>query len=176
MEVLDNVVDYHIAHEGISRLEKIFFCHKHFLGIELSENELLKLAGKYSSLVKQAVIDCDSVPGALNFLQSYCATLPMFLVSGTPEGELKEIVEERGLNDYFTSVHGSPRHKAPIVNEQIQLYGFDRNRCLFVGDAKADYEAATETGIVFIGRVAQGCVNLFPNGTRIIRDLTQLAV
>jgi phosphoglycolate phosphatase-like HAD superfamily hydrolase len=176
VEALDDVIAYHIAHEGISRLEKILYCHENFLGIKLGKNDLVKLASKYSALVKQAVIDCDSVPGSLDFLQDHHATLPMFVVSGTPEGELKEIVELRGLKSYFTSVHGSPQHKAPIVNEQIKIHGFDRDQCLFVGDAMADYDAAMETGLTFIGRVEESHINLFPNGTTIIKDLTELAV
>ena len=174
--VLDDIVAYHVAHEGISRLEKILYCHKKFLGIELGEDELAELAGSYSALVKQAVINCDSVPGALDFLQAHSADLPMFVVSGTPEGELKDIVEARGLSSYFTSVHGSPHHKAPIVNEQLQLHGLDRDQCLFVGDAMTDHDAARDTGLTFIGRVGQGHVNLFPKGTTIITDLAQLTV
>ena len=81
-----------------------------------------------------------------------------------------------GLNSYFISVHGSPQHKAPIINDQLQLHGFDRDQCLFVGDAMTDYNTARETGLTFIGRVGQSHVNLFPKGTAIIKDLTQLTV
>ena len=176
VEALDDVVAYHISHEGISRFEKILYCHEIFLGIKLSENELAELAGDYSALVKQVVIDCDSVPGALDFLQANSTNLPMFVVSGTPEEELREIIEVRGLSSYFTSVHGSPQHKAPIINEQLQLHGLDGDQCLFVGDAMTDYNAAKETGLAFIGRVEQGGVNLFPKGTTIIKDLTQLTI
>jgi phosphoglycolate phosphatase-like HAD superfamily hydrolase len=174
--VLDDVIAYHVAHEGISRMEKILYCHEAFLGIQLREDHLAELAGKYSALVKQVVIDCDSVPGALDFLQAHSANLPMFVVSGTPEEELKDIVEVRGLSRYFTSVHGSPHHKVSIVNEQLQLHGLDRDQCLFVGDSMTDYDAAWDTGLSFIGRVGQGHVNLFPKGTTIITDLTQLTV
>ena len=174
--VLEDITDYHVANEGISRIEKILYCHEKFLGIELSVDELAKIARKYSALVKQVVIDCDSVPGALDFLQSHSADLPMFVVSGTPEGELKDIVEGRGLSRHFISVHGSPHHKAQIINEQLQLHGLNRDECLFVGDSMTDYDAARDTGLTFIGRVGQSHVNLFPEGTKIITDLTQLTV
>ena len=176
VEEIDDIVAYHIINEGISRQEKILYCHENFLDIKLSKKELDELAFKYSLLVKKAVIECDSVPGALNFLKVHCAYIPMFVVSGTPEGELKEIVEARDLSCYFTSVHGSPHHKVPIINEQIQLHGFDREQCLFVGDAMTDYDAAKKTGLNFIGRVGKGHINLFPKGTKVIEDLTQLTV
>lgn len=173
---LDDIVAYHITNEGISRLEKIRYCHEKFLDIRLSEKELAELASSYSSLVKQAVIECDSVPGALDFLKIHYANIPLFVVSGTPEAELKEIVEARKLSRYFISIHGSPHHKAPIVNEQIQRHGFDSDQCLFVGDAMTDYDAAKKTGLTFIGRVGQGHVNLFPKGTTVIEDLTHLTI
>lgn len=174
--MLDDVIAYHVAHEGISRLEKILYCHKEFLGIDLNEDGLSELAATFSTLVKQAVINCDSVPGALDFLQAHCADVPMFVVSGTPEDELKDIVEGRALSHHFTSVHGSPRHKAPIVNEQLERHGLEPSQCLFVGDAMTDYHAARDTGLTFIGRVGQGHVNPFPEGTTIITDLTQLSL
>lgn len=34
--VFDAVPAYHLAHEGISRVEKIVHCHRRFLGIELN--------------------------------------------------------------------------------------------------------------------------------------------
>ena len=174
--MLDDVIAYHVAHEGISRIEKILHYHKEFLGIELSEDGLAELAATYSALVKQVVINCDSVPGAVDFLQVHSADFPMFVVSGTPEEELKDIVEGCGLSHHFTSVHGSPRHKAPIVNEHLELHGLDREKCLFIGDAMSDYGAAKDTGLAFIGRVGQGHVNPFPEGTTITKDLTQLTV
>jgi hypothetical protein len=50
------------------------------LGIELGKDGLAELARKYSALVKQVVINCDSVPGALDFFQVHSADLPMFVV------------------------------------------------------------------------------------------------
>tara|TARA_Y100001934_G_C12127257_1_gene666082 strand:+ start:156 stop:803 length:648 start_codon:yes stop_codon:yes gene_type:complete len=172
--VLEYIMDYHAAHEGISRYEKIRYCHKEFLGISLSDEELETLTEKYSLLVKQAVIDCDVVPGALEFLRLYSSRAPFFLISGTPEEELRDIMLERALARYFVSIHGSPRKKAPTINELIGLHQLDKKRCLFVGDAMIDYLAAKATGIKFIGRVKQGNVSPFPNGTEIVSDLSQL--
>ncbi|NQU57024.1 MAG: HAD family hydrolase [Rhodospirillales bacterium] len=174
--VLERVLAYHLAHEGISRVEKINHCHAEFLGIELSEQELAELAGRYSALVMEAVIACDGVPGALSFLQAYAEKLPIFVVSGTPERELRDIIERRTMAHYFTSTHGSPRHKGPIVMDLLFEHGLMGPDCLFVGDAMTDYQAAAETGLQFIGRVGVGDENPFPQGTTIIEDLTKLSV
>lgn len=174
--MLAAVVAYHLEHEGISRVEKIRYLHLELLGVDLSEDALAELARQYSRLVKEAVIACSAVPGALDFLERFNAELPLFVVSGTPEEELLDIVKKRKMDKYFTAVHGSPRHKSPIVHELLQGQGLDADRCLFVGDAMTDYRAAKETGLSFIGRVGKGNRDPFPDGTTIIRDLKELSV
>lgn len=137
--VQDAVVAHHLAHEGISRLEKIRYCHREFLGIDLNDDALGQLAGRYSALVKDAVVDCEGVPGALDFLRVENGKRPIFVVSGTPEPELRDIIERRGMQDYFTAVHGSPRHKGPIITDLLLEYALEGPSCLLVGDAMTDY-------------------------------------
>jgi phosphoglycolate phosphatase-like HAD superfamily hydrolase len=174
--VLERVLVYHLAHEGISRIDKILHCHQEFLGIALSEDELAALGDRYSALVMDAVVACDGVPGALDFLKHNSERLPIFVVSGTPETELRTIIERRGLTNYFTSAHGSPRRKGPIVMDLLFEHSLSAADCLFVGDAMTDYHGAEETGLQFIGRVGHGEDNPFPEGTTIIPDLTGLSI
>ena len=174
--VLERVLEYLVAHEGISRVEKIHYCHRKYLGIDLSEADLAVLTGRYAALVKDAVVDCDAVAGAEAFLEAHVGKSPVFVVSGTPEPELIEIVERRGMGRLFTSVHGSPRLKGPIVWDLLHKHGLNGSDCLFVGDAMTDCRAAAETGLSFIGRVGEGDHNPFPDGTTIIRDLSELSV
>ena len=174
--MIDEIVAHHLAHEGISRVEKIRHCHMEYLDIDLSDEELGVLAGLYSSLVKDAVVDCDAVAGSQALLQAIAGILPIFVVSGTPEDELRDIIERRAMSSHFTSVHGSPRRKEPIVADLLVQHGLNGPDCLFVGDAMTDYRAAHETGMQFIGRVGEGHIDPFPEGTTIIRDLEQLSV
>ncbi len=171
-QVLDRVMEHHRAHEGISRTKKIRHCHKEILGVELTERDLAALGRRYSSLVEDAVVTCDWVAGAQDFLDAAQASL--FVVSGTPEAELRRVVDRRGMARYFRAVHGSPRSKGEIVSELLADGGFEPARTLFVGDAMADLEAARANRVPFIGRVAPGRANPFPRGTRTITDLTQL--
>ncbi len=170
--VVRQVMEHHRAHEGISRIDKIRHCHKEILGVELTERDLAALGRRYSSLVEDAVVACDWVAGAQDFLEA--ARVPLFVVSGTPEPELRRVVELRGMARYFRSVHGSPRGKGAIVAELLAEGKFDAARSLFVGDAMADLEAAQANQVPFIGRVPEGRANPFPEGTRTITDLTEL--
>ena len=171
-EVVGRVMEHHRAHEGISRIDKIRHCHKEILGVELTERDLAALGRRYSSLVEDAVVACDWVAGAQAFLEAARAAL--FVVSGTPEPELRRVVERRGMGRYFRGVHGSPRGKGAIVAGLLADGDFEPARTLFVGDAMADLEAARANRVPFIGRVAGGRADPFPRGTRTIADLTEL--
>ena len=166
----------HKAREGISRLEKIRDCHRDFLGIELSDDELAVLGERYRSMVEDDVVACDWVPGAREFVEAHHHRVPLFVISGTPDDELLRVVERRHMRRFFVSVHGSPRRKEPIIRELLSVHGLSADRVLFVGDAMTDYDAAHATGLAFLGRVAPGTVSPFPAGTTTVPDLSHLTV
>ncbi len=89
---------------------------------------------------------------------------------------MQDIIERRGMSGYFTSAHGSPRRKGPIVMDLLFEHSLNGPDCLFVGDAMTDYHGAEEAGLQFIGRVGHGEDNPFPGGTMIIPDLTGLSI
>ena len=175
-EVVAGALAHHKANEGISRLHKIRHCHKEFLGIELDDDDVAVLGERFSRRVEDAVVACDWVAGARVFLEAHHGQLPMFVISGTPDDELKRVVDGRGMARFFISVHGSPPRKPPIVRDLLEVHGLSPSRAVFVGDAMTDYDAARSTGLDFIGRVAPGRESPFPSGTRTIPDLTALEV
>jgi HAD superfamily hydrolase (TIGR01549 family) len=124
--------------------------------------------------VEDEVVQCDWVAGAREVLAGQSTRRPLFVVSGTPQDELTRIVERRGLAEYFTEVHGSPPEKAITIRSILARRQLDPRTVLFVGDAAADWRAARETGVRFIGRLADPERNPFPPGTPVISDLTQL--
>ena len=172
--VVDKCVTYHTHHAGISRVVKIEKFHKDYLGQALSADEIEAWAARYSAIVEQKVVDVPAVPGAVEFLQSAQGNIPSFVISGTPDVELKRIVAARGWSGYFAEVHGSPRLKPVIIEDILARTGLVRDRVVFVGDAMTDSDAARDTGLKFIGRVAPGHADPFPPGTEVIADLFAL--
>ena len=175
-QVVAGALAHHKANEGISRLHKIRHCHKAFLGIELDDEGVAALGRRYSEQVEDAVIACDWVAGARAFLEAHRGQLPMFVVSGTPDDELKRVVDGRAMAHFFTSVHGSPPRKPPIVRDLLDAHGLSPSRSVFVGDAMTDHDAARATGLDFVGRVPPGRESPFPAGTRTLPDLTALEI
>ncbi|MEE8394213.1 MAG: HAD hydrolase-like protein [Rhodospirillales bacterium] len=174
--VMEKVKAHIEASEGISRLVKIRHCHKEYLGVDLTEAELDRLGRRYTELVEDRVAACPMVAGAMELFEGCYKSVALFVVSGTPQEELRRIAERRGLTRYFKDVRGSPKGKAEILRELIAGHSIDPARALFVGDAMADYNASRECSVPFIGRVAPGRAGIFPDGTPTVGDLTELKV
>jgi HAD superfamily hydrolase (TIGR01549 family) len=167
-EVEKAVVDYHLAHGGVSRFEKFKYYYKELLGRNIDEEELKRLGQQFNELVLEKVLASPFIPGALETLKELKEKgVPAFVVSGTPDDEIKLIVEKRGLEGYFIEVHGSPRTKSEIVADILQRHGYPAKTCLFIGDAMTDYEAAKETGVAFRGITSVSGDLLFPAGTNV---------
>ena len=63
------VREYHLANGGISRFEKIKYFETVLLGKVYSEEENIRLAQKFSYLVKEKVITSAFIPGVKEFLE-----------------------------------------------------------------------------------------------------------
>ena len=168
------VVAHHLAHSGISRYVKFRHYHEDLLGLGYNESIGRDLSDRFSRLVVDAVVAAPYVEGAREFLDAYHRRLPLFVASGTPEEELREIVSRRGMQDYFRAVCGSPATKAEILRNIGRTSGLAPERLLMVGDAAADFEGAHEAGTAFIGRVGPEST-VFPIDVTTIGNLSELS-
>ncbi len=175
-DIVEAAVAHHAAHEGVSRVIKIAYCHREFLGIDLDDAALSALVQRYQAIVEHQVIACDPIEGALEFLEFCHGAAPLFVASGTPQDELRRIVSARGMEHYFTEVRGSPDTKDVIVRAASAQHGFDPSKALFLGDAMTDHDAARACGCEFIGVVAAGRDSPFPGGTPVVPNLGVLLV
>jgi HAD superfamily hydrolase (TIGR01549 family) len=170
-EVVSKVVDYHQQHGGISRVDKIDYAHRNIIKRPLSQEDLIAWSARYSELVVEKVIAADWVCGAKEFLEDIKGLVPIFVISGTPEEELNHVISRRGIAAYFQEILGSPIRKPVHIRNLLRKYGLQSKRCVFVGDALTDYNAAAETGLTFIGIHSEV---EFPAGTTVLSDCTGL--
>lgn len=168
------VAAFHLANGGLSRFAK-FRHYQALLGRPpLAPAEEQALSERFSRLVLDAVVAAPFVTGAKEALDHFRGRLPLFVASGTPDGELAEIVGRRGMGSYFVSVHGSPARKGEILAAIAARHGLAPARMLMVGDAGADLEGARAAGTAFLGRVPPGEVNRFPPEVEVVADLLPL--
>lgn len=174
-EVVAAVAQHHKQNGGMSRYRKFHYYQKHFLNKPpLTSEEEKELDRQFSKLVMEAVIACDAVPGANELIQQQAAKIPLFVASGTPEIELKEIVKRRGLAPYFTEVRGAPTLKQELVASILATYKLIPESVLMIGDALVDYESAHSNGVAFLGRVCPGDDNPFPSHVKTVPDLCSI--
>ncbi len=162
-EVQEAVIRYHLDNGGMPRRDKIRHCFSTFADRNLSEAELDSVGRAFSALVLDQVIAAPLMPGAMPTLHLLrTASVPAFVVSGTPEEEMRLIVDRKGLAPYFLEVHGSPRPKPAILEDVLSRHRYRAGGCLFIGDALADYRAARGAELHFLGIVPEGRASIFP--------------
>lgn len=147
---VERIIDYHRAHGGVDRFRKI----AHVLSTldKHEEATVQAMALQFSNLVVDKVVACPWIEAGRQILfQAREAGISCFVVSGTPESELLDIVQRRGMQDLFESINGSPRAKTEILLSIIQGNEYERDRCLMIGDASTDFFAAQSARIWFFG-------------------------
>jgi phosphoglycolate phosphatase-like HAD superfamily hydrolase len=149
-EVVKQVVDHHRRHGGMSRVEKFRHYYDEYLRKTLHEAEMVDLCNRFSKLVVDEVVAAPEIQGAEEFLKGWCHRLPCFVISATPEDEVREIVNRRALNGYFKEVLGTPASKESNLRQLLDKYGLAPAKCLFFGDAESDYRAAQACVVNFL--------------------------
>ena len=150
------VVAYHRKNMGISRFVKFRYVFDNLLKRKLTPEDEKRLGDRFSEIICENLKTVPFVIGSLEFLKANHGKYKMFVASGTPESELKEVAGLRGVAEYFNEIHGSPRTKQDIVLDILARYNLKPKEAVFVGDAESDHLAAQLTGVPFIGRVHDG--------------------
>lgn len=159
---------------GISRVVKFQEIYRTILRRSSTTGQLEHHAEQFQKLVFDEVVNCPWVPGALEFLKAN-KNRQMFVLSGTPDLELQQVVDARDLRQYFVEVHGSPPGKPETAKSILARHGLAQDDVILIGDAPLDQDAAIAAGIRFVGRLAPGLPSPFLPGTLTITDLTELS-
>lgn len=176
-EAVKKIERFHIENGGLSRFDKFKHIYRNILHRDLSDDEFQQLCNRFSHLVFQNVIKSPFVLGAEEFLKKNYRKFDFYIVSATPEDELRQIVKNRGLNPYFKGVYGAPGQKPTHIQKILSETHRNPEDVVFIGDAINDLNAARACGIRFIGRVAPDEPDNFsgdPAVDRVISSLSEL--
>lgn len=110
------------------------------------------LVDAYAENLTTSYRKCAETEGMQKVLQSLKQRgIPLYVVSGSVENELRELFIARDLMRFFDGVFGSPTGKSVHLNKIINSLGIrDSQDIVFVGDAEADWKAAVQTDTSFI--------------------------
>lgn len=109
-----------------------------------------KMLEAYAAETTEQVIAAKEIPGAVKFLEKFCKTKELALLSSTPHETLLHILEKRNFNKYFEIVQGAPVDKALWIGQFLKERGFQREEVLFVGDSAEDAQASETLRIPFV--------------------------
>ena len=162
-EVADRVKAYHMANGGVSRFKKFEYWQTKFLGnpAPVPQDVIDDLASRFSNLVMAKVIDSPYIKGARETIEKYASRVSNYIVSGTPTGEMKAIIEGRGLKPFFKGVFGSPENKETLTKLLLEREHLNADEVIFIGDARSDYNAAAKNNTWFILRKNEDNMELF---------------
>lgn len=168
-------IDYHMTHMGISRNLKFRYFLECILGEPSNPVKEEQLSKRFSEIVYNKVLACPYVPGAKEFLELYCNKLDLFIASGTPQGELLEIVKKRKLDVFFRYIYGAPVSKEEAIQKVIEECKLSQEEILFVGDAATDLKAAMNQKVYFAGRATRDNQGIFKNVKYVIDSIDEIS-
>lgn len=165
------ICSYLEKNHGRPRAEKFEFIYKNILKMSLSEQKKAELSSEFSETVLREVLKCRFVKGAEQFLGKHANSVKMFVVSATPESELKFILEKRGILKLFAGVFGAPQKKSDLIAYLLQSEKVKPSEAVLIGDSMSDFEAAKTNNLSFIGMLSG---ENFPKGIKVVRDFIEL--
>lgn len=118
---------------------------------QVGADEAGRLVTGYTALCKSRLAACEQVPGAIEAVSALSRDgLALYIASATPEQELRDIVAERGLGDFFADIFGRPTGKTDHLRRIIERCAFLPGEMLMVGDGLDDQAAAAAVGCRFV--------------------------
>lgn len=149
-QILGKIQTHHHANAGVSRFEKIPL-YMSWAGIRCSEEAIAAYHLKFKETVVGQVLDAAWVAGVVDFLACNHNRKKLFIVSATPQEEIRSICEQLKISNYFAGVFGSPSSKYDII-QNVLLLEQEKTEVVMIGDSWSDYFAATRAGIGFVLR------------------------
>ena len=136
-DVAVRVRAHHEANGGVSRYEKIKL-YLGWIGESPDAARVGEFCDRFSSLVCDAVIQCQWVPGVYAYLAANHERQRFVVVTGTPQREIEHIVRALRITDWFCEVHGAPTRKDVAIQQVLKRLGCAARECLVVGDSTTD--------------------------------------
>lgn len=146
------LMEFHRKNGGLSRYVKFRYFFEEIRNEEISEEEVLEYAQKFSAIMMDLLIDEKLlIEDSVSFIKEAYTQFKFHIVSGSDGVELNNICKELELSSYFLSIEGSPIPKNKLVKDILELYKYKKGNVCLIGDSINDLEAAEANGIYFFG-------------------------
>jgi beta-phosphoglucomutase-like phosphatase (HAD superfamily) len=174
-EVVKKVMDFHVNNGGVSRYDKFKYYYANFLNKDIDQETISDLDRRFSMIVENKVINAAYVGGVMEFIGNiHKKNKTIFIVSATPQEEIRRIVKLKNIDRFFKEVLGSPQSKTRNIEAILRKYAIDVRKAIYFGDAKSDLAAACDNAIDFVGVVNNcSCELKGISGINTIKDFSR---
>ena len=149
---VDKLIQYHNNNGGLSRFHKMEYFFSNILKQNITQNEILQYADKFTTIMRQELINPKHlIIETVKFIKNNYKNYNFHIVSGSENNELNYLCKKLNLSQYFISIHGSPTLKNNLVLDLITNCKYNLNETILIGDSINDYEAAIANKIEFYG-------------------------
>ncbi|MER5173986.1 HAD family hydrolase [Thioclava kandeliae] len=137
---------------GMSRFRTLDAFFERFLGRQAKDGEKENLLEIFAEYCQKQYPSQPLTLGTLSLLDELQAMNRIaYVASGSEQKELRSALTEIGIAGKFRDIFGSPRKKTDLVADIIRNEAhIALDEVLFLGDAKADFEAASSNDIAFL--------------------------
>lgn len=136
---------------GKSRARHIRTFYEDILKESVSEEFLGAEVDRFTDICEPLCAVAQWRPGSKEFVSSCRESgIPTYVLSGTPQAPLEEMLASTSAIDLFDVIIGSPPAKPESLARILAETGTPAHRCVFVGDAEADRAAAEHVGAHFV--------------------------
>jgi len=158
-EHYEEMMSYHLSHNHVHRRDKFKHIYENILKKKYRDEDIEKLANRFSELTRRKIIESDYVDGAMEFMEYFYGRVPLYLASATPLDELEIILKERGIAAFFRRIYGAPMKKKDMFSDILEKEEISSGELLFIGDSPEDYRVAKDSGIKFVARISDSSVS-----------------
>lgn len=149
---VSELMKFHQKNGGLSRYVKFRYFFNDIRNEKISESELEKWTNRFSEIMLNLLIDPNLlIEETVSFVKENYKSFNMHIVSGSDGVELRKICRAIGIDQYFSTIEGSPTPKVDLVRNILLNNKYVQKECLLIGDSINDYEAANDNEIYFKG-------------------------
>lgn len=169
-------IDEHRRTGGVSRYAKLRRFYTELATVAEPELAIESALRRFSAACREGLRACQPVAGARELIAALVARrVPLHVVSGGDQDEVREALEHHGLADSFSGIHGSPTPKREHL-ERLRMDGDLLPGGVYLGDARLDMELAEAFGLsfIFVAGVSdwpEGREVASARGHRVVEDL-----
>ena len=173
-EHVDQLLEFHAQNGGLSRYVKFRYFFEEIRYETISDEKLEELAQSFSSIMRGTLTSKELlISDTCTFIKRNCSNMSMHIVSGSDGDELRFLIQQLGFAGCFKSIQGSPVPKTKLVENLIQSGQVVKAQTCLIGDARNDFDAATQNGIDFYG---YNNLELFHLGAGYIHSFSEVKV